>query len=65
MGIDPGVPDRRVGPRVLDDDGAAVMVHADPDNHAHIPSRYGGPDEDTLATGDAGDRIACGVFATG
>jgi superoxide dismutase, Cu-Zn family len=46
----------------------AVLVHADPDNLGHIPDRYTadgavspGPDEDTLATGDAGDRIACGV----
>lgn len=46
-----------------DDDGAAVMVHAGPDNLAHIPERYapGGPDEATRKTGDAGDRVACGV----
>lgn len=46
-----------------DDDGTAVMVHAGPDNFAHIPERYapGGPDEATRKTGDAGDRVACGV----
>ncbi|UZN03093.1 superoxide dismutase family protein [Cellulomonas sp. S1-8] len=48
-----------------DEDGTAVMVHADPDNVAHIPERYaaGGPDEATRKTGDAGDRVACGVVA--
>jgi Cu-Zn family superoxide dismutase len=52
-----------------DADGSAVMVHALPDNYANVPTRYrspgspaaGGPDADTLATGDAGGRIACGV----
>ncbi len=49
---------------VLDeeDDGLAVIVHAGPDNFANIPDRYGGPDEDTLAAGDAGPREACGVI---
>jgi superoxide dismutase, Cu-Zn family len=48
---------------LMDDDGTAVMVHAGMDNFAHIPERYApdGPDEATLETGDAGDRIACGV----
>lgn len=53
----------------LADDGAALIVHADPDNHGHIPDRYTaegasepGPDADTLDTGDAGDRLACGVL---
>lgn len=48
---------------LTDDDGAAVMVHAGRDNLAHVPERYapGGPDEATRKTGDAGDRIACGV----
>jgi len=47
---------------LMDDDGSAVMVHADRDNYANIPERYaaGGPDEMTLNTGDAGGRIACG-----
>lgn len=45
-----------------DDDGTAFMIHSDPDNFAHIPERYGQPDEDTLGTGDAGDRVACAVI---
>jgi superoxide dismutase, Cu-Zn family len=44
-----------------DDDGSTVMVHAGPDNFANIPPRYGTPDAETLATGDAGGRVACGV----
>lgn len=44
-----------------DQDGAAVMVHSGPDNFANIPARYGGPDEETRMTGDAGSRLACGV----
>ena len=47
---------------LYDADGSAVIVHADPDNLAHIPERYGGPDTATLTTGDAGARIACGVL---
>lgn len=50
-------------------DGAAVMVHAGADNFANIPDRYTsadaeqpGSDEATAKTGDAGDRIACGVI---
>jgi superoxide dismutase, Cu-Zn family len=43
-----------------DADGAAVIVHELPDNYANIPDRYGEPDADTLATGDAGSRLACG-----
>lgn len=51
---------------LMDNDGTAVMLHADPDNLANIPERYaGGPDEETLTTGDAGDRIACGVIEAG
>ncbi|WP_100399592.1 superoxide dismutase family protein [Bacillus sp. FJAT-44742] len=53
------------------EDEIAVMLHEDPDNFAHIPDRYQsedadepGPDEATLATGDAGDRLACGVVET-
>ena len=54
--------DRMTVADLLDGDGAAVIIHADPDNHAHIPERYADqPDEDTLATGDAGARVACGV----
>ena len=59
---------------LLEGDGAAVMVHALPDNFANIPSsRYrpegGGvgavPDSTTNATGDAGGRVACGVVTAG
>lgn len=53
---------------LLAGDGTAVILHAQPDNLAHIPERYvsaeagePGPDEETLDTGDAGDRHACGV----
>jgi Cu-Zn family superoxide dismutase len=45
-------------------DGRAVIVHALPDNYANVPARYvRQPDATTTATGDAGDRIACGVIA--
>lgn len=50
---------------LLDADGTAVMLHANPDNHSNIPERYGTPDEETLMTGDAGARIACGVIQLG
>ncbi|TXG92925.1 superoxide dismutase family protein [Rhodococcus rhodnii] len=45
------------------DGGRAVIVHEGADNFANIPTRYapGGPDEETLSTGDAGARAACGV----
>ena len=43
-------------------DGSAIIVHAGPDNYANIPDRYDpDPDETTLATGDSGGRVACGV----
>lgn len=48
--------------------GKALIIHADSDNFGNIPSRYNrpdggsGPDEATLATGDAGGRVACGVI---
>ncbi len=53
-------------------DGSAFMVHAGSDNLANIPPRYHshtpdpssttfGPDAETLKTGDAGGRVACGV----
>jgi Cu-Zn family superoxide dismutase len=48
---------------LLADDGAAVIVHANRDNFANIPTRYAAaPDATTLGTGDAGARIACGVI---
>lgn len=46
---------------LIDADGSAVIIHANADNYANIPERYGAPDEETLATGDAGSRIACGI----
>jgi superoxide dismutase, Cu-Zn family len=61
--------DRFSLPDLFDDDGSALMVHAGRDNFANIPERYtsamsdmSGPDEETLATGDAGARAACGVI---
>jgi len=50
-----------------DRDGSAVMVHAGADNYANIPPRYApsGPDQETLDTGDSGDRVACGRIAPG
>lgn len=48
---------------LFDADGSAIIIHANPDNYANIPTRYvSAPDAATLATGDAGDRIACGVM---
>lgn len=63
----------RVG-QLFDADGSSVVVHALPDNHAHIPGRYrhpadpgdpagdSGPDTETLTAGDSGGRVACGVI---
>ena len=47
----------------------SVIVHANPDNFANIPDHYEadgekGPNEDTLKTGDAGDRQACGIVVS-
>ncbi|CAJ1580330.1 superoxide dismutase[Cu-Zn] [[Mycobacterium] wendilense] len=52
---------------LLDADGTALIIHEGPDNFAHIPPRYTidgtpGPDQETLDTGDAGARFACGVI---
>jgi Cu-Zn family superoxide dismutase len=47
---------------LLDEDGSAIIVHALPDNYANIPERYGEVDQDTLETGDSGERIACGAI---
>ena len=48
----------------------AIIIHEKADNFANIPpERYNqvngtpGPDETTMATGDAGKRVACGVIA--
>jgi superoxide dismutase, Cu-Zn family len=47
---------------LLAGDGTAVMIHEQRDNFAHIPERYAAePDRQTLDTGDAGARLACGV----
>jgi Cu-Zn family superoxide dismutase len=53
-------------------DGTAIIIHANSDNLANIPAdRYQQtngappPDETTLATGDGGKRVACGVISAG
>jgi Cu-Zn family superoxide dismutase len=57
---------------LLGGDGTAVIVHGLADNLANVPARYHshtpdagsttfGPDEATLATGDSGGRVACGI----
>lgn len=50
--------------------GTALIIHQDPDNFGNIPTaRYTqqngapGPDQETLATGDSGKRVACGVIS--
>jgi Cu-Zn family superoxide dismutase len=56
---------------LLDGAGTAIMIHEKADNFANIPpDRYQqvvgavpGPDEMTMATGDAGKRVACGVVS--
>lgn len=57
---------------LLSGDGTAIMIHAGSDNFANIPAdRYKQangappPDETTLATGDGGKRVACGVIRGG
>ncbi len=49
--------------QLRDADGSAAMIHALPDNAANIPVDRYDPDPDamTLATGDSGPRIACGL----
>jgi superoxide dismutase, Cu-Zn family len=48
--------------------GTVIIIHANSDNFANIPDRYSqssgatGPDAETMATGDAGKRVACGVI---
>ncbi|WP_096435009.1 superoxide dismutase family protein [Alteribacter populi] len=58
----------RFTPQQLVDDNVAVIIHEKADNFANIPDRYQsteqdtpGPDEETLRTGDSGDRASCGV----
>lgn len=51
----------------------AIMIHEKSDNFANIPpEKYQqviggapGPDQATMATGDAGSRVACGVIGAG
>lgn len=52
---------------MADIEGKALIIHAGPDNFANIPERYTreggtGPDQNTMSTGDAGGRVACGVI---
>ena len=53
---------------LLGGEKTALIIHQDEDNFGHIPDRYSqpngspGPDQDSLATGDAGQRVACGVI---
>lgn len=49
---------------LMDEDGTAVVIYADADHHGNVPERYApyGPDAGSLATGDAGARLACGVL---
>ena len=48
---------------LFSEDGAAIIIHSRPDNHGNIPERYTNDiDEETLSTGDAGSRIACGII---
>lgn len=58
---------------LLDGGGTAIIIHESADNFANIPAdRYQqidggatGPDAVTLATGDSGKRVACGVISAG
>ena len=57
---------------LLDGEGTAIIIHESSDNLANIPAdRYQQtngappPDETTLATGDGGKRVACGVIGAG
>lgn len=59
----------RVSLDELKESSLAVIIHANADNFANIPDHYetdgkSGPNEDTLKTGDAGDRIGCGVITS-
>ncbi len=48
---------------LFDANGSAVILHVAADNFANIPTvPYGGPNANTLLTGDAGGRYACGVI---
>lgn len=58
------VTDRLTRAALGDGDGAALVVHALPDNAANIPTRYAasGADAETKKAGDAGPRVACAVL---
>jgi Cu-Zn family superoxide dismutase len=44
-------------------EGRAVIVHAAADNYGNVPTRYApAVDDNTTRTGDAGDRLGCGVI---
>lgn len=49
---------------LLEDGGTAVIVSTQADHHGNIPERYApyGPDAGSQATGDTGQRYACGVL---
>ena len=53
--------------QLLAEPGTAFIIHEGPDNFANIPADRYQPDADatTLATGDAGKRVACGVIGAG
>lgn len=58
--------------QLLAEPGTAIIIHGGADNFANIPpDRYQqtngapAPDETTLAAGDAGKRVACGVISAG
>ena len=57
------VTDRLSEELLLEGDGTAVIIHSQPDHHGNLPERYApyGPDDESRATGDTGDRLACGV----
>ena len=65
--------DRVTLAQILDADGAAIVVHAERDNFGNVPGRYEsdeptlltGADATTLATGDAGPGVLCGVVNAG
>jgi Cu-Zn family superoxide dismutase len=57
---------------LIDGDGTAIIIHAGADNFSNIPAdRYQQsdgappPDDTTLATGDGGKRVGCGVIGAG
>ncbi|MDQ3643395.1 MAG: superoxide dismutase family protein [Actinomycetota bacterium] len=48
---------------LLPPDGRAMIVHAGADNYGNVPSRYAPAiDQMTKDTGDAGERLGCGVI---